>query len=540
MLNDENKTNNNMEEPENKQPQQAGDKAAEAEKKEGNGGAEKGAEAAEKASESANKKSRFEFTKKRSFRFGSMATAFTAVFVAIVILINVGLTIIAQKYPISVDLTKDKNYNLSQQTIEYIQKLKQPITIKVFATKSQMEGSIDYAGPMKIIEKFPQYSDKISIQYIDYDKNPTAVAAYNKENINQGDIVVSATDSNNTEHYKHILSSDLLIEQYNSSAGKYEILGNKAEQEIDNAIDYVTSTDHPKVLFTEGHDEANSTSFQSLLRDSNYEVESVNTATSAIDENADALVIVAPSADFSSTEIDKIDKFLKNDNKFGKNIFIFLDPRCPELPNLEEYITEWGVKVEKGVIYDNTNSFGNKFDPVASSVNSDVVGDDVSTDIGTDVRIARPLTTLFDAKGAREVKKVIQTGASSQLLEDISGSTSSSDKAGPYTAMTLTTWSSSGGTTLTKSNMIVSGSYEILDNDLLTASNKNNSKVLISIANKLMEKEATITVPSKYNQATSLSMTLVQRGVVAVIFILIIPLAILIAGLVTWLRRRHL
>lgn len=487
------------------------------------------------------KKSKLSFTKKRSFKFGSMATAFTAVFVAIVILLNIGLTIIAQKYPISIDLTKSKDFNLSSETVEYVKKVNQPITIKVFATKSQMESSSYFVNPIKIIEQYPQYNSNISIQYIDYDKNPTSVAAYKNETISQGDIVVTTTGSDNVQHYKHISSSDLLETQYDSSTYQTQVVGNKAEQQIDNAIDYVTSTNLPTILFTQGHDEASSSDYQSLLKGGNFNVNTVNTTSSDIDADASAIAIVAPQADFSAAEIDKIDKFLKNDGKFGKNILIFLDPRCPSLPNLEEYISEWGVKVGNGAIYDNTNSFDNSvFDPIASTVDTDVAGDNISTDIGTDIRIARPLTVLFDSKDSREVKSVIETDSTSKLMEDLTGSTSSSDKSGPFTVMTKSTWSSSGSSTLTKSNMIVSGSYEMLDAELLNASNKNNSRILLGIANTLMEKQSTITVSSKYNESASLSMTKVQRSLISIIFIVIIPLAILIIGLVTWLRRRHL
>lgn len=539
MFNDKDKDNNkNINEPvEQESEKEESKQAQEAENLQGSE-----TEAKDSAQQEAEKvkKPKFEFTKKRSFKFGSMATAFTAVFVAIVILVNVGLTVITQKYPISIDLTQDKNYNLSQETIEYIKKVDTPITIKIFATKAQLESYTDLIGPAKIIEQYPQYNNKISLEFIDYDKNPTAVAQYQNENISQGDIVVTARDANNSEHYKHLSIDDLLITEYDSSYNR-QVVGNKAEQQIDNAIDYVTSEDLPKILFTQGHDEAGYSDYQSLLKDANYSVDTVNTTSSDIDEDADALVIVAPSADFSDSEIDKIDKFLKNDGKFGKNIFVFLDPRCPSLPNLEDYLTEWGVKVESGAIYDTTNSYSeNIFDVIASKVDTDVVGDNVSTDIGTDVRIARPLTILFDSKDARKVTSVIETGDTSQLLEDLSGTTSSSDKKGPYTVMTLSTWSSTSSSTLTKSNMIVSGSYEMLNGALLNASNRNNSKVLLGINNKLMEKEATITVPSKYNDSTSLSITRVQRSVIFMLFVIIIPLALLITGLVIWLRRRHL
>lgn len=478
------------------------------------------------------------FYKKRSFKYGSMATAFTAIFIAIVILVNFALTLLSEKYPLSIDLTKSKDYGISQTTIDYLAKVKQPIAIKVFATKDQMESQSELVTPMKIIQQFPKYCSNISIQYLDYDKNPTAVSKYSSENINQYDIVVETT-TNGKDRYKHISYYDLLITTTDTSTYQTTVVGNKAEQEIDSALDYVTSTNLSTVLFTEGHDEVDSSSLQDLYKDGNYDVQTVNTATSAIDSKASSLVIVAPQTDFSDGEIDKIDKFLKNDGKFGKNIFIFLDPRCPTLPKLEEYMSEWGIKAETGVIYDTKNSFDNNpFDPAATNLDTGTVGSSVSTGVGTDVKIARPLTIMFDSKNSRTVTSVIKTNDTSKLLKDLSGQPSDGDKKGPFTVMSRTIWASSDNTT--KSNMIVSGSYEITDSDLLNASNKNNSKVLLGIADTLMEKESAVSVSMKYNTSSQLDLLTSQRYIIILLFIVIIPLAILVLGLVQWLRRRHL
>lgn len=482
------------------------------------------------------------FYKKRSFKFGSMATAFTAIFVAIVVLVNVGLTLLAQKYPISADLTTTKDYELSTDTLSYLKKLDKPVVIKIFATEQQMESESDLVTPNKIIQQYPKYNSKIKVEYIDPDKNPTAVAAYSNESIQQYDVIVSSTNAEGKEIYKYISGSDLLVTQTDSSTYQTTVIGNQTEQQIDSAIDYVTSTVHPTILVTTGHNEADSSSFQTLLKNGNYNISTVNTATSAIDESASGIVIMAPSADFSSDEIAKIDAFLKNGGKYGKNIFIFLDPREPALPNLEEYISEWGVKVGNGVIYDSANNFDNSiYEPSSSSVDQTSVGQDVPSTISTDVKISLPLTDIFTSKDSRAVTNVIQTGDSSKLMTDLqSGEPTASDKSGPFTAMTISTWTESDGTALNKSSMVVSGSYEITDQDLLNSPSKNNAKVLLGIANTLMGKQSTINVDSKINQSTSLNLTTNQRDVIMIIFIVLVPLAVLIIGLIMWLRRRHL
>jgi ABC-2 type transport system permease protein len=485
-------------------------------------------------------KKKVAFYKKRSFKFGSMATAFTAIFVVIVILLNIGLSMLSQKYPISVDLTKSKDYNISSDSIKYLSKISKPVTIKCFATQADMESQEYLIAPIRIIQQYAKYNSNIKIEYVDYDKNPTAVAQYADESVGQYDIVVSTTGTDGKERYKHIAASDLLIAETDSDTGSQSVVGNQAEQQIDTALDYVTSSVLPTVLFTQGHNEdTTNNGLQDLLKGENYTVSTVNTTSTAIDEKASAIAIVDPTSDFSSDEIDKIDKFLKNDGKFGKNIFVFLDPSTKPLPNLEDYMTEWGVKVESGYIYDSTNSFSNDtFQPIATTVDPDIVGSKATSNIGTDVAVARPLTVLFDSKDSRTVTKVIETGDTSRITLDSKGKMSSSDKAGPFTAMTLSTWTSDSDSSI-KSNMIVSGSYQIANAQLLSESNKNNSKVLLGIADTLMNKESSITIASKYNETTTLSLTTGQRYIIMIVLVILV-FAILIGGIVVWLRRRHL
>jgi ABC-type uncharacterized transport system involved in gliding motility auxiliary subunit len=153
-----------------------------------------------------------------------------------------------------------------------------------------------------------------------------------------------------------------------------------------------------------------------------------------------------------------------------------------------------------------------------------------------------PLTLLFDSKDVRATKSVIQTGDTSAVLLNLSGKPSSADKKGPFTVMALATWGQSENSNgdIQKSNLVVSGSYEIADSDLLSATNKNNAKVLVGITDTLTAKAPSINVPSKLNDSSQLTLTTAQRLVIALLFLLVIPLLILALGLFQWLRRRHL
>ena len=56
----------------------------------------------------------------RRLRYGSVATALSAGFLVVIILINVIASVVMEKYPLKIDLTKDDVYGITQESKDYI------------------------------------------------------------------------------------------------------------------------------------------------------------------------------------------------------------------------------------------------------------------------------------------------------------------------------------------------------------------------------------------------------------------------------------
>ena len=69
----------------------------------------------------------------RKFRFGAMATGLTVVVIAAVVLLNVVVGILADRFPLNLDLTKDKTYSLQDKSVEVIKNVKKDVEIVIFA-----------------------------------------------------------------------------------------------------------------------------------------------------------------------------------------------------------------------------------------------------------------------------------------------------------------------------------------------------------------------------------------------------------------------
>jgi ABC-2 type transport system permease protein len=491
-----------------------------------------------------DKPQKVSFFKKRSFKYGSMATVFTALFVVVVVLINVALSWVSAKYPVSADLTAKQTYKLDTKSVSFLKTLNQKITITVLDTKDNFLNYSDISPVVKILEQYPQYNHNITLNFIDYNKNPTFANSYPNETLAERDVIISSGT-----RYKHLTLTDLVETSYDSNYSE-SVTGYTAEQALDTALLYVTTSDLPVVTVTTGHSETDSSTLQSVLKKSNYQIETVNLASANISEKSKALIIVDPHSDFSSAEIKKIDDFVNNGGKLGKNLFVFLDPQHIGQTNLTNYLSEWGISAGTGVIYDSSNSINSdEFEVLSGTTDSDTVGT-LKSNAYMDVAICRPLSLLFTNKGAYTTTSALKTQDTSKLwnTSTVNSSTassfqpSSSDKAGPFTAIAKSVKSGAYNNAEVKSTLVVSGTTSSFNESSLTSSSSLlNSDVLTNMMNKIVGgPKLNINITNKTKDDTQLNISASTTRTLAVLFIAIIPLAVLISGLVVWLRRRHL
>ena len=65
----------------------------------------------------------------KKLRYGTLATAITAIVIVVVVLINVIVGIVMDKYPLKADLTANKIYEVSEKTINYLEGIKSDVEI---------------------------------------------------------------------------------------------------------------------------------------------------------------------------------------------------------------------------------------------------------------------------------------------------------------------------------------------------------------------------------------------------------------------------
>ena len=67
----------------------------------------------------------------KKFKHGSLATAITAIFIAIIVVVNIVVALLIDRFDWKIDLTANQIYQVTDQTEEYLKNYNEKVTIYV-------------------------------------------------------------------------------------------------------------------------------------------------------------------------------------------------------------------------------------------------------------------------------------------------------------------------------------------------------------------------------------------------------------------------
>ncbi len=479
----------------------------------------------------------------RSFRYGTLATAISAGFLVVVILLNVIASVITSKYPVSLDLTSDSRFDITQESKDYIKSLSKDVEIIVLNTEEAFTASNTYYEQAnEILKSYDQNSDKISLEYIDVIKNPTFASQYPDYEFNSSDVLIKCGDN-----IQQIARNDLFNVQQSSTTESYQI-SSIAEQAVTSAIMTVTSDNRPKIVFLTGYGEVDSSAFQNLLKRNNYDVVTRNPATDGIDEDAEVVVSVSPMRDYETEVIEKIEAFISNGEQLGKNMLYFASPDQGETPNISAFLEENGISVGAGSVYETNNSRifnNNPFYAVVDYVSNDFYNNLKNKSIFPTIPRSRPLSILWEGSGYITTAPILNFGSSCVVRpadadESWEPSQSEIDDGNTIPAMVRSSRIRyDDNAKEVDSTIVVSGSSICIDSTLLSRPNLSNAEYLVSVLNTLTEQESEISITSKSLDQKTLGITTSQVFTIGAVFAIVLPLIVLGLGIAVWLVRRH-
>ncbi len=295
----------------------------------------------------------------RKFKYGSLSVAMTCVIIAALVLFNGVFKMLADKYLWYTDLTRDEIYTLSDVAVSALENVDKDVTILFCDDPDNLEE--DYYSKMiyKTALGLAEKNEHISVETVNIWREPSAVNRFktnSKDAIYASDIIIHS----GTEFRVYRQRAMFIFNDTNSSTP----WAYNGEKKIVSGVLAVTQAESPIACVTYNHGEPFVTSADlaetqyllSTLEDGGYKVQLIDLAKEEIPEDCRLMVVYDPKDDFlvadgvsTISEIEKLDRFLDGTNA----LMCFVNPTTPLLPNLEEYLEEWGIKFDR-----HTNNLG--------------------------------------------------------------------------------------------------------------------------------------------------------------------------------------
>ena len=461
---------------------------------------------------------------RRSMRYGANAALLVLILSGILVLVN----FISSRHHRRIDLTANKRYSLSDQTLKILDSLDRDVTFTAFYKEGEGENLKD------LLMEYEYHSDNIKYEFVDPDRYPGKAKRYG--------VTTYGTTIAETEE-------------------KEEKISGSGEEDITNVILKVTREGRKAVYFLGGHGEKDTDSDErddysmarEAIEDDNYEVKRhLLMQDPTVPDDCSVLIIAGPQKDLLTHEKEAITQYLQAG---GKALFL-LDPS--PAAGMEDYLVDWGVIVGRDVVVDVSGVgqlFGaDEFIPIV-------------TDFGlTDITKEFAVATFFPY--ARSVTKAVEVGEG--LTVDMLAQTSShswaetgslegtiafdegQDSEGPISLGVVVTADmksevegvdtsdttnvddefQGGG----KTRIVVFGDSDFASNAYFGLS--GNGDLFLNAVSWLAEEEDLIAIRPKSPDTRRVTMTFTQARSIFFFTVIIIPAIVFITGLSVWWRRR--
>ncbi len=484
---------------------------------------------------------------RRQTRYGALAGTSILLVAAIV----VGLNYVLARQNLRWDLTAGGQYSLSDQTRQVLDTLAGPVRIIVFAREP------DFPRYRDRLDEYAYQTSRVTVDYVDADRQPMLARQY------------------------EVQTYGTIVFEYE---GRVERVESDSEQDLTNALITVVEGAEQTVYFLEGHGEKAHAgtdrdgygTVSAALALDNFEVESLVLAQQgAVPDDATVVVAAGPQTDLLPGEVNALRAYLDG----GGKLLLLLDPPItgddPAPEGLLGLVREWGIEAGADVVVD-ASGVGQLFGadasvPVAASYPFHPITERFN--LLTAYPLARSVTAASGAPDGRIAQPFIETGPQSWREMDIDSLATGQveldeeggDRPGPVSiGMAVSAPAPSpaeaaddaaggaagegdggadgdaadgGGEDATpETRLAVIGDSDFASNAVVGI--QGNRDMFLNTVNWLAQQENLISIRAREPEDRRLTLTASAQSRLFWLSVLLLPAAILGAGVYTWMSRR--
>ena len=459
----------------------------------------------------------------RSARYGADAAVYSIAFVALLVAVNY----ISSLHHTRLDLTSEKVYSLSSQSVNVVKGLQKPLKLYGFFAGGEN------AAARELYETFAYYSPKLTYELVDPDKHPELAERFK--------VSVMGTT--------HL--------QYGGDSGDGINVTDLTEESLTNAIIRATKSTKKVIEFLDGHGEADpddaetETGYGTIKKDlegEGYEVRKLELAQlPKVPDDVNLVVVAGPIKPIGQHEIDALQDYLKH----GGRMIAMYRPQRPDNPIDEDAMVklaaEWGVKVGNDIVVDQVvrllegPALG--LNPIVQNYGEHPITKDFKQ--RTVFPMTRSLTAEPNLKPGLAVTPIANTSDTSWAEVDLDtlfrqqkAELTNKDTRGPIAVVMAVDGNlEQMGLGKGDARIVVYGSAEFADNQYVATF--FNRDFFINSADWLTGEENSISIRPRSIRASRFRLTTAQFSIVFAFAVLLLPEMLLIIGIVVWWERRN-
>lgn len=418
------------------------------------------------------------------------------------------------------DLTEDKQNTLTQETLDTLAKLPDPVQVQGFFTANTPSDTAQ-----RLLARYAEASDgKFTYEFINPDTNPVAAE---KANITRdGTLVVKMGE-------------------------RQEPVSYVTEQDLTNSLVRLMSGGTKKVYFLTGHGErdpngSGDNSYSKLrarLTDKNYTVETLSLLTQAtVPADANLVIVAGPTQPLLEGEVQALSKYLDA----GGKLIVMWEPTLlvnfGETPDfMADYLAQhWGIQLGNDLVVDMVGQqlVQQPFMAVGAEYGNHAITSKMQG-MATFFFTARSVSTAQAMDGVSQTE-LVKTSTNSWAETNLEGLKNQqqptfepTDTQGPISLMMVAENSTS------QARLVVVGDSDFAADGSFSA--YGNGDLIVNSIDWAVGQEDLISLTPKSSTTRTLSLTptTYTMGLLFLISVIVLPVGSLVLGVVAFVYRRR-
>ena len=467
---------------------------------------------------------------KKHIKNGSYSMAMAAIFIVIVVVINMIVGAIPSKYS-QLDVSSSKLYTIGDETKKVLKALDKDVTIYQIAQSGSEDDTIS-----NLLKRYKDESKHIKVEVKDPVVNPKFASEYTTDDLAANSLIVVCGDRNKVISYNDMYSTSV---DYNT--WQQTTTGFDGEGQITSAIGYVTSEDLPIMYTLSGHGEKDlDSSFKEDIQKANIDIKELNLLTEGkVPDDADCLMIVSPTSDISEEEKTEILDYLEA----GGKAMIFSDYTQDDLPNFDAVLASYGVKRAEGIVFEGDSQHYGMQMPyyLVQTVNStDASSETASAGSYVLAPYAQGIQKTDDVRDTVTIDSILTTSDQAYSKTNMQSSQiekEDDDVNGPFDLGVAITEKLDDDK---ETQIVYYSTANLMESQVNQMVSGGNEKLLLESLSWMTstDESSSVSISSKSLQSTSLTVTDYDAAFWKICTIGLIPGVFLVAGFLIWLRRR--